>query len=165
MPAATTSGPADAEIIWDDSPGRSDRSEARRAAAAWREWEPGPRGEQFWEEDVNRAAAARSADTTDRRREKPGATTDPPAAHRPRHRCPERPDRQAKRTSEPGDRTSDVAVEASRPVDAPAPAEWSCRARRKRPSRLSVVLVVVPLLVIATVAWRYLATAPSGIPR
>jgi hypothetical protein len=144
--------PNDAEIIWDDAQGRSEQSQTgdRRPHPGV---EVGPDGEQFWEEEVNRAAA-QSADTTDRRREEPGA---PDGSARPSTRrgtasqsggTARQSDQRASR------RRSDIAPKRRRPIDAPAPAIVDVRSPRKRPSRLSVVLVVVPLLVVSTVAWR-----------
>jgi hypothetical protein len=145
--------PSDAEIVWDDAPGRSERSQAGERPPHPAGVGVGPDGEQFWEEDVNRAAA-QSADTTDRRREKPGA--DDGSARPSTGRGKASPSGRTARRSDPRDRrpTSDVASKRNRLVDATAPAALEVRAPRKRPSRLSVVLVVVPLLVIATVAWR-----------
>jgi DNA-directed RNA polymerase subunit RPC12/RpoP len=145
--------PSDAEIIWEDAPGRTEQFRAGQ-----RQPHEGvnasPEDEQFWEEDVNRAAAARSADTTDRRRDNPGAddgSARPPSGRGTAAR--------SGRTATPSDRrarrpTSAGAVEKGRLVDARAPATSDLRAPRKMPSRLSVVLVVVPLLVITTIAWR-----------
>jgi DNA-directed RNA polymerase subunit RPC12/RpoP len=153
--AGDASGPTDAEIIWEDSPGQFDQTKASEqpSRAGVR---ASPEGEQFWEEDVNRAAAAaRSADTADRRRDNTGADDGPARAPLGRGTAAQS-GRTARRSNQRvRRRTADVAVDSGRPVDAPAPPGVELRARRKRPSRLGVVLVVVPLLVIATVAWRY----------
>ncbi len=101
------------------------------------------------------AAAARSADTKDRHREK--AYQDDGTARPPSGKPTTT---QGNRTTRPRDprareRTPDVAAERQSHRDAGVPAGLAeRRASRKRPSHLSVVLVVVPLLVIATVAWR-----------
>ena len=144
--------PDDAEIIWDDAPGRSEQPQTARQQPHSGE-EEGADGEQFWEEDVNRAAA-QSADTTDRRRQKPGAldgSARPPtgrATASQSGRTARRPNQRSPR------RRSDIAPDRSRLLDGPGPASSEVRSPRKRPSRLSVVLVVVPLLVVSTVAWR-----------
>ena len=145
--------PADAEIIWDDAPVDPNSPKppvSNRVQARKKE----PDGEQFWEEDLQSRRRPVSADTTDRRRQKPGGPTGPPAADRASHRC-------TRAAGPPGDQSAippsqvRYSPERSRLLDGPGPASSEVRGPRKRPSRLSVVLIVVPLLVVATVAWRY----------
>ena len=137
-------GMADAEIIWDDPPAETSRSSGRNQG---REQPTGAgpasteEGEPFWEEDLTRAAAARSADTADRR-QKPRDPASRAVAGSPRPT--------SNRRSAPA-----AGARRSRPDNSPATAPIEVVAGRRRPSRLTLVLIFVPLLVVTAVAWRF----------
>jgi DNA-directed RNA polymerase subunit RPC12/RpoP len=137
------SGPADAEIIWDDAPAKNSRPTGRDSN---RQQQPGggaatdEESEPFWEEDLNRAAAASPRDTSARRRKPPE-----PAAIAGSDARPLKQRRQA-------------AAQGTRPgkrPKAPAVAAIEIAPARKRPSPLTLVLILVPLLVVSAAIWRY----------
>jgi DNA-directed RNA polymerase subunit RPC12/RpoP len=148
--AGTDATSGDAEIIWDDSPDHSNESQASNRSAQKRRSRAIPEDEPFWEEDINRAAE-KSADA-DRQRETPDRDNRP--ARTPSGR---RTAAQGSRTTRQRDsraRVADAAVDNGSHGETDVQTGLERGVSRKKPSRLSVVLVVVPLLVIATVAWR-----------
>jgi len=138
--------PADAEIIWDDQPaestGRAGHSHTRGhpadAGAATAEED-----DAFWEDDLKRVAATRSPDASERSSRKSAPNAGPPA--RPATARPSRAGQRARATPE---------TAGGQLLEAPALAGVEPKSGKRQLSRLSLVLIVVPLLVIATVAWR-----------
>jgi hypothetical protein len=135
-------GMADAEIIWDDPPTETARPSGRNQI---REQRPGTgpapadEGAPFWEEDLTRAAAARSADTSEQR-QKP---RDPAG-------------RAAAGSTRPGPKRRPAAASPqSKPENSPAIAQIEVATSRKKSSRLTLVLILVPLLIITAAAWSY----------
>ena len=136
-------GMADAEIIWDDAPAETTRRPGRNQGRGQPAdaGAPADEDEPFWEEDLNRAAALPAHDTTERQRRPP----EPPgrsAAGDARAVPPRRP-------------AAARGARAGKPKHSPAVAQIEVATRRRKPSLLTLVLIVVPLLVMTAVAWRY----------
>jgi hypothetical protein len=135
-------GSAEAEIIWDDpAPEPAHRAGRKSARAQKAGPAPADDNEPFWEEDLTRAAAARATEPSDRRRKRPdpesrSATADAPAA---REKTP----------------AGTQSARRGRPRAAPEPAALEIPSRRRTPKSLTAILIVVPLLVVTAVAWRY----------
>ncbi len=132
---------SDAEIIWNDAPaapaahprGNHGRDREEPAGAG-----PADGDDPFWEEDLTRAAEPRPADPAPRRREKPGREGGPgPVDARP---------------APPPRGPATAAPRRTRQREAPAPIEIA--PRRRTPTRLTALLVIVPLLVMTAVGWR-----------
>lgn len=140
-------GPAEAEIIWDDAPdGSAGAQPAGRGHARQQPADAGAalgeESEAFWEEDLNRAAAAPTRQSTGRRREasqprRKTAADDAPA---------QKPQRRAQTRKPPATAKIEVAF------------------GRRRPSVLTLVLILVPLLVVTAFAWRYYRSLRQEYP-
>jgi hypothetical protein len=138
------SSSGDAEIIWDDQPGGSERQADRTRRVGQPAEAPTKAGDgddPFWEEDANRLAASRS----------PGGPEAQPRTDQARPSARSRP----RRSGQSGARTA-AASPTSRtrlaaPVEEVAP---PARSARRRLSSLTLILIVVPALVIATITWR-----------
>ncbi len=143
---------ADAEIIWDDPPAETTRRTGRnqvREQAAGAGPAPTEEGEPFWEEDVTRAVAARSADTSERQQE-PRDLAGRAAAGNTRPVPKRRP-------------ATAAGARRIKPEKSAAIAQIEVATRRKMPSRLALVLMLVPLLVITAAAWTLPAKPNAGI--
>ena len=139
--------PAGAEIIWDDVPAETStdggRGRARRRPPADTGAAIDNADEDFWEDDIKRAVAAGSENAAERpaRKSADDART---AARRA-----QRGSRRAAREAATASKTTRGQV-----IETPAPEAVALEPGRRTSSRLGLILVVVPLLVIATVAWR-----------
>jgi hypothetical protein len=100
--------------------------------------------EAFWEDDLNRAAARGSNGPADQRG--PRAPDEVRTPVRSRKKRPGRSDQ--RRATPPTAARGQIAL-------APPVAKHDLRSDRKKRSWLRVLLIVVPLLVVTTVAWRY----------
>ncbi len=132
-------GMADAEIIWDDPPAETSRGAGRNRVRG--QTTPADDGDPFWEEDLTRAAAARSAETPERRYKKHEATG-----------------RAAAENTRPGKKLRPVAAVGPRrtkPENGPEIAQVEVAPSRKKPRPLTLILIFVPLLVITAAAWSY----------
>jgi DNA-directed RNA polymerase subunit RPC12/RpoP len=131
----------DAEIIWDDEPAETTRQggpghvrkQPRDAGTA-----PGEESEDFWEDDLNSAAAAPAGE---------GA----PARRKPREPA-QAADAHARATKQ-----AQAAAGRSRqgkPRKSPAAPTIEIPPARKKPAPLTLVLILVPIIVASAVAWR-----------
>ncbi len=137
-------GAAGDEIIGDDLPGQSRRGRGRnraREGAADAAVAPGEKGEPFWEEDFNRAASGHGRDA-------PQGERGPPVA-------PDRPAAGGTQSARQRRPAAAGAAHSGQPRNPPAVLEIRARPSRRMPSRLTLVLVLVPLLVVAAFAWNY----------
>jgi DNA-directed RNA polymerase subunit RPC12/RpoP len=131
----------DAEIIWDDEPAdttrQGDRGHVRKQpgnAGA----EAGEESEDFWEDDLNRAATAPAGEVAPARRKlrEPAQTA---GAHA----------RATKQTQPaPG------STRPGKPRRSPAVPTIEIPPTRKKPALLTLVLILVPVMVATAVAWR-----------
>jgi hypothetical protein len=144
-------GLADAEIIWDDPPAETTRRAGRNPVRE----QPGNVGpsaseddEPFWEEDLTRAAAARSTDSPERR----------PKPHDPAGRTAAGAARPSQK-HHPGD-----AGRRRKRENTPAIAQIEVATSRKRPSPLTLVLIFVPLLVVTAIGWSFVRSIRQEYP-